>query len=168
MTTHGIRPTLLLSVAEAVCCALLVAACGTQGTPVLSSTDVSTRTQGESEKLTAKTLGVVRSSDEDLSSSGGAVKVEVFAKKIEPLTLQKGGSVKVFLPLNDIPPKVGFVKAVDFVSESLSLKGSSIQGKILNVVVAEDASEGRHEGRVIVRFDSGREFAQAVTIQVIP
>lgn len=150
---------------------VLLLACGQQPGPMLqaarSSNDLSENTVSAPD-----TTSVLRSnSDEDNTSSvssGSPVRVSVFSRRIEPLNLQKGGTAKIALPFSDEARLLGNVRAIMFVSPSAALKQSSIQGRTLSIVVAEDASEGPHEGRVVVRFENGPEFSHPLSISVLP
>lgn len=148
----------------------LLASCGEQTAPVMQSSKSKVE-RFESEPLSAKSLGSVRSNSSDESQAGDstvATQVEVFSKKIEPLTLQKGGAARIVLPLTDDLKTIGLMRSVEFISSSAGLRDSSIRGKSLNVVVSEDAVEGRHDGRVVVRFENGAEYSQPLSISVLP
>lgn len=147
-----------------------LASCGEQSSPVLQSSK-SKMERVESESLSAKSLGSARSNSSDESEAGDstvATQVEVFSKKIEPLTLQKGGAARIALPFTDDTRTIGLMRSVEFMSNSAGLKDSSVRGKSLNVVVSEDATEGRHDGRVVVRFENGAEYSQPLSISVLP
>ncbi len=147
-----------------------LASCGEQSSPVLQSPKLKAE-RVESEALSAKSLSSVRSNSSDESEAGDSTistRVEVFSKKIEPLTLQKGGSARIALPFTVDTRTMGLMRSVEFVSSSAGLKDSSVQGKSLNVVVSDDATEGRHDGRVVVRFENGAEYSQPLAISVLP
>lgn len=143
-------------------------ACGRQQQgPSLASERPSQSARSESEALTARPLAAARSSDEG-NNLQAAVRIEVFSKQIEPLTLQRGGSVKVSVPLSDSISEAGRVRSIEFQSSSEALRTSAVAGRTLNLVVAEDASEGRYSGRVVIRLDNGSEASQPVSVTVIP
>lgn len=143
-------------------------ACGQQQQgPTLAGERQSQSMRSESESLTARPLAAARTS-EDGGDIQAAVRIEVFSKQIEPLTLQRGGSVKVTVPLSDSISTAGRVRSIEFQSSSEALRTSAVAGRTLNLVVAEDASEGRYSGRVVIRLDNGSEASQPVSVTVIP
>jgi hypothetical protein len=109
----------------------------------------------------------IRANSDEGDGPASAV-MKVFSKAIDPLTLQPGGSVKISLPLSQSILNAGTVRGIQFLSGSESLRGSVVQGRLLNLVVAEDAPEGRYEGSVIIRLMNGREAVQRVAVSVIP
>ncbi|MEN9810998.1 MAG: hypothetical protein RLZZ488_2565 [Pseudomonadota bacterium] len=143
-------------------------ACGQQQQgPVLAGERQSQSVRAESESLTARPLAAARSSDEG-GNAQAAIKIEVFSKQIEPLTLQRGGNVKVSVPLSDSISATGRVRSIEFQSPSEALRTSVVAGRTLNLVVAEDAPEGHHSGRVVIRLDNGSVASQPVSVTVIP
>lgn len=144
-----------------------LASCGQQTAPVLSPETQAMGARSESETVTGKALMAARGSSDDPVSSAPQ-RVEIFSKAFEPLTLQRGSSVRVNISLSDKAVADGLVKSVEFESSHESLKGSLVQGRVLSLIVAEDASEGRYDGRVIVRLQNGRVASQLVPVTVIP
>jgi hypothetical protein len=125
----------------------------------------------QSEGLGAKSLSAVRANSAELASEPEAPVVsrpKIFTSRIEPLSLQKGGAAKVTLPLSSESSVSAMIRSIDFSSQSSGLSESSVQGKVLSVVVSEDAEEGRHDGQIVVRLESGAEFVQSVVINVLP
>lgn len=150
---------------------LVLASCGEQSTPVLQAVSSKQEDRAEAEILNARASNAIRSSSADESDAGSsqaAKRLEVFSSRLEPLTLQKGGAAKIVLPLSTDLSLRAKLRSVAFLSDSTGLKESSVQGKILNVVVSEDAVEGRHEGKVVVRFENGSEFSQPISITILP
>lgn len=143
-----------------------IAGCGQQQYPAVKI-DKSVSVRGESEDTSAQALTSTRKASDEGAGSSAPVQISVFAKGFEALALQRGGSVRIPIPLAD-GLSAGSVRAIEFKTSNDELKGSAVQGRALNLVVAEDAHEGRYEGRVFVRLDNGREASQSVKITVIP
>ncbi len=151
--------------------ATALVACGGQSSPVLQTVSPKQEQRTDVEVLNARATSSIRSSsaeDSDIGGGAASKRIEVFTSRLEALTLQKGGVAKIVLPLSSDENLRARLRSVSFVSESSGLKESSVQGRTLNLVVAEDAAEGRHDGKVVVRFDNGSEFAQPISITVLP
>ncbi|MEY2988332.1 MAG: hypothetical protein RJB13_1853 [Pseudomonadota bacterium] len=95
-------------------------------------------------------------------------RLEIFQAKIEPLALQRGGSARIVLPLTDDPTVAAQIQSIAFSSASSALRGTSVQGRVLAVVVDGDAAEGRHDARILVQLGNGSIFSQPVAISVLP
>ncbi|MFZ9520929.1 MAG: hypothetical protein ACO3A4_10670 [Silvanigrellaceae bacterium] len=143
----------------------VMVSCGQQS-PALS-VDKNFIQRSDSEPQTTNALMAVRSSSDE-GSGVASSRLQVFARPIEPLTLQRGGSVKVQIPLADGVVNSGIVRSIEFQSGSESLKGSLVQGRTLNLVVGEETPDGRYNCRLIVKLDNGGEFVQPLLISVIP
>jgi len=169
LVMHNMRLSLSFVVAVAFS-TLVLASCGEQNSPVLQAVSGKSEQRTESETLNARASNAIRSSSGDEVEGGlqASKRLEVFSSRIEPLTLQKGGSAKIVLPLSSDLNFRAKMRSVAFVSDSIGLKDSNVQGKVLSLVVDEDAVEGRHEGKVVVRFENGSEFSQPISITVLP
>ena len=174
MTTLSKHPRVLfvLKLGAAVSVAsLMLSSCGSQPNPTLDLGKAGTEKAQQSEVMGAKSLSTVRANSAELASEPEAAVVsrpKIFTSRIEPLSLQKGGMAKVTLPLNSDSSVSAMIRSIEFSSQNSGLGESSVQGKILSVVVSEDAEEGRHDGQIVVRLESGAEFVQSVVINVLP
>lgn len=145
----------------------LIGSCGHPQGPELSS-DKESRNVSISEPLTGKALSAARPSGEGISELTDPVRFKVFSKPLEPLTIQRGGSVKITLPLTEEVLSPGILRSAEFRISVEGVTGSVIQGKTLSVNVGEDAPEGRYVGRLIFRLVNGREAIHNLQLSVIP
>lgn len=150
----------------------IFAACGQQVNPVLQSEMAAQQPAARPDAGPSATQETLRSSselDSDVQESAAPAKrMKVFQAPIEPLALQKGGTARILLPLSDDPKVEEQIESVAFVSDSAALKGTSVQGRVLLVVVDGDAAAGRHESRIVVQLAGGSLFSQPVSISVLP
>lgn len=148
----------------------LMVSCGQHPTPSLQ---LQPKGQGDDvgDNRPAQTE-VLRSSSElgaeTQAQTAPRQRLEVFQFKIEPLALQKGGSARIVLPITDDPIVAEQIQSISFSSKSSALRGTSVQGRVLTVVVEEGAVEGRHDARILVQLDNGSIFSQPLAISVLP
>lgn len=154
------------------CAVALVASCGQQVNPSPQLEGKVPAANSRGDESTSEGAEVLRSSSElDRGAAGDPEprqRISVFQSEIEPLALQRGGSARVVLPLNDDPAIADQIQSVSFSSESTALRGTTVQGRVLAVVVDGDAAEGRHEARILVQLGNGSIFSQPLLISVLP
>lgn len=174
MTTLSIRTRALIALkwgAAAMGVCVMLSSCGSQPNPSLDLGRTGGEKAQQSESLGTKSLSAVRANSAELASEPEAAVVSrprIFTSRIEPLSLQKGGVAKVSLPLSSDSSVSAMIRSIDFSSQSSGLSESSVQGKVLSVVVSGEAEEGRHDGQILVRLEGGAEFVQSVVINVLP
>lgn len=148
------------------------AACGQQVNPTLQPEASAKQAAALPDPGTSTSQESLRSSSElgsdGLSSAVPVKRIKVFQAPIEPLALQRGGTARVLLPLSDDPKVEEQIESIAFVSDSAALKGTSVQGRVLLIVVDGEAAEGRHESRIVVQLAGGSLFSQPVSISVLP
>ncbi len=143
--------------------------CGHQAAPNLGGTERGAReARLGSESVSAKSFSAARAASVQGSEETDPSRIQVFAKPMEPLTLQRGGSVRVSIPLADEISSSGMVRAVEVKLSAEGLTGNIVQGKTLSLSVGEEAIEGRYTGRLLVRLSNGREAVQSFSVSVIP
>lgn len=145
----------------------LVVACGDTGQPSLGS-DKTLSNRSKSETIPSKTLMAARTESDESGGTAEHRAIKVFSKALEPLTLQRGGSVKMSIPLSENVLDAGLVRGVEFQSSNGNLQGTVVRGRTLNLTVSEEAAEGQYDGNIIVRLENGRLAAQKLAISVIP
>lgn len=155
-----------------ICAVALVTSCGQQANPSLQlETKPPVGERGATNPVPEAADGLRSSSElDDVTQNPGGVRqrLEVFQGKIEPLALQKGGSARVVLPVSDDPSITEQIQSITFSSVSTALRSSAVQGRVLTVVVENDASEGRHDARIRVQLGNGAIFSQPLAISVLP
>jgi hypothetical protein len=144
----------------------LAVSCGQQGPTLVVDKNQPQRL--ESDRQAATTMMAVRSSSDEGAGVAASSKLQVFSRPMEPLTLQRGGVVKVQIPLAESVVSAGLVRGIDFQSSAENLKGTVVQGRTLSLVVGDDAQEGRYNCNLVVKLENGREFVQSMLISVIP
>lgn len=144
-----------------------LASCGQQPAPSLGSERARESSLG-SESVAAKSFSAARAASIQASEEIDPSTIQVFAKPMELLTLQRGGSVRVSIPFADQVSSSGMVRAVEVKLTAEGLSGNILQGKTLSLSVGEEAIEGRYTGQLVVRLSNGREAVQNFSVSVIP
>ena len=150
----------------------LVSACGQQVSPSLQLETVAPEASNGAAGRSSEALEPSRSSSELEIGAQRALeprkRLNVFQSKIEPLALQRGGSARIVLPVSEDPGVVDQIQSISFSSTSSALRATTIQGRVLAVVVDSEAAEGRHEARILVQLGNGTIFSQPLAISVLP
>jgi hypothetical protein len=159
--------TFMKMVAASVVVAGVCVSCGGPQGPDLGS-EKQKGVESLPDPMTAKPLSAARPSGERISELTDAVRFNIFSRPLEPLTIQKGGSVKFALPLSEEVISSGSLKSAEFRMTAEGVSGSVSQGKTLSIAVAEEAAEGRYTGRLVFKLSNGREAVQNLQVSVIP